>query len=108
MDRNLVERTAPDPARAHGAWVYVGASVLAGAASAGGRGWLAALFAGIGFIGVFLVASALALYPQRWKRRFLSGVAVALAAAGGLGEYGSADPEGPADPDDDWDDADDD
>jgi hypothetical protein len=84
--RDLVERSAPDPARAHGAWVYVGTSVLAGAAAAGGRGRLAALFAGIAFIGVFLVASALALYPRRWKRRFLAGAVLALAACGiGLG-----------------------
>lgn len=91
MDRNLVERSAPDPARAHGAWVYMGMSVLAGAASAGGRGWLAALFAGIAFIGVFLVASALALYPRRWKRRFLAGGGLALAACA-IGFRLGADP----------------
>ena len=86
MQRNLVERPAPDPARAHGAWVYVGMSVLAGAAAAGARGWWAALCAGLAFVGVFLVASALALYPRRWKRRFASGAGLAVAASGvGLG-----------------------
>ena len=91
MERNLVERSAPDPARAHGAWVYMAMSVLAGAAAAGGRGWLAALFAGIAFIGVFLVASALALYPRSWKRRFLTGAGLALGACA-IGLRLGADP----------------
>jgi len=91
VDRHLVDRAAPDPARAHGAWVYLGMSVLAGAASAGGKGWYAALFAGIGFVGVFLVASACALYPRRWKGRFLTGTGIALCA-GGLGLWLGADP----------------
>ncbi len=66
-------------------------SVLAGAASAGGEGWLAALFAGVAFIGVFLVASALALYPRKWKGRFLCGAGVATSALG-IGLALGADP----------------
>jgi len=71
----------PDPAQAHGAWVYLIVSILAGALSVGGRGFLPALLSGIGFAGVFLAASSLALLrkPRFW-RRLLTGVLLATLA----------------------------
>lgn len=91
MSRSLIDHPAPDPARAHGAWVYLLTSILAGAFSAGGRGTLAGLFAGLAFVGVFLVASAMAVYPRPWKRRFAIGIAIALGACG-IGLLVGADP----------------
>jgi len=82
MSRTLLGRRAPDPLRAHGAWVYLAMSILAGALSVTGRGPLAGLCAGLGFVGVFLVASALAVYPRAWERRFAVGVVIAGAATG--------------------------
>ena len=70
-------RKIPDPARAHGAWIYLSVSILAGALSVGGRGFLQALLSGIGFAGVFILASSVALYgTSRFLRRLLIGLLV--------------------------------
>lgn len=79
--RDLWRRAAPDPARAHGAWVYLAVSIAAGALAAGARGAVAAISAGLAFVGVFLVASALAIHPRPWKRRFALGAGMALGAS---------------------------
>ena len=74
-------RNMPDPARAHGAWVYLIVSVLAGALSVAGQGFMPALFAGVGYVGIFLLASSVALWPRpRWRRRFASGFLLAAGA----------------------------
>jgi len=81
MDAVLGRRLArrfPDPVKAHGAWVYLCVSILAGALTELGQGFLPAVFAGAGYAGVFLVASAFALWPGPWRRRFLIGLAFAL------------------------------
>ncbi len=72
----------PDPARAHGAWVYLALSVLAGMASGAGNGVLPATLAGLGFAGVFLLASAVAVGPTKVPRRLGLGLAFALGAPG--------------------------
>ena len=64
----------PDPARAHGAWVYLVLSVLAGVLSGAGGGLVPGLLAGVGFAGVFLCASAAAVIapPASTTARFSS------------------------------------
>lgn len=73
---------APDPARAHGAWVYLFTSILAGMLAAAGFDFATALVSGLGFVGVFVMASAAANYPRRWKARSLSGLAVTVVCIG--------------------------
>lgn len=80
MSASLLRRRAPDPARAHGAWVYLFVSILAGLLSARGHGTTAALCAGLAFVGVFVFVSALAIRPRPWRARFVSGLAFAIAA----------------------------
>jgi len=63
--RRLVPRQLPDPLRAHGAWVYLAVSILAGAFTATGRGFGPALLAGAGFVGLFVLAGSLAVIPHR-------------------------------------------
>ncbi len=82
MSAGFLRRHPPDPARAHGAWVYLFVSILAGVLSARGHGTIAALCAGLGFVGVFVCVSALAVRPKPWRLRFVSGSAFALAATG--------------------------
>ncbi len=77
MARRLVIGRIPDPARAHGAWVYLIVSVLAGALSSIGGGFLPALLAGTGFAGLFLLASAGAIGIRRAGRRLALGIAMA-------------------------------
>jgi len=85
MSAGLLQRRSPDPARAHGAWVYLFVSILAGVLSARGHGMLAALCAGLAFVGVFVLVGALAVRPKPWGLRFASGLALAIgAAAAGL------------------------
>ncbi len=77
----LLARRIPDPARAHGAWVYLGVSVLAGALAVAGQGFVPALLAGLGYAGVFLLTSAAALVPRpTWRRRAVSGLLLATGA----------------------------
>ena len=73
----------PDPARAHGVWVFLVLSVLAGSLSAAGAGFVPALLAGTGFAGTFLAASALAIGLPAGARRLALGAALALVAPGG-------------------------
>ena len=80
MSESFLRRRSPDPARAHGAWVYLLVSVLAGVLSARGNGSIAALFAGLAFVGVFVFVGALAVRPRPWRLRFVSGLALAIAA----------------------------
>lgn len=72
---------APDPARAHGAWAYLVLSVLAGTLTATGRGILPAALVGVGFAGVFLCASALALVGKSSMTKRLT-VGLLLAVVG--------------------------
>jgi hypothetical protein len=85
MPASLLTPRAPDPVRAHGAWVYLVVSILAGVLAATGRGVLPALCAGLAFVGVFLAAGALAIRPRPWAGRFAVGVTLTAAATlGGL------------------------
>lgn len=56
---------APDPLRAHGAWVYLLASILAGTLTVGGRGLAPALATGGCFLGIFVSASSVAHVGRR-------------------------------------------
>jgi hypothetical protein len=85
MCAGFLRLRSPDPARAHGAWVYLFVSILAGVLSARGRGTVAALCVGLAFVGVFVLVSALAVRPRPWRARFHSGLALAVSAtAAGL------------------------
>ena len=55
----------PDPLRAHGAWVYLIVSILAGVLTITGRGSVPALLAGSGFVGLFVLGSSLAIDGRR-------------------------------------------
>jgi len=75
-----VPKGTPDPTRAHGAWVYLFASVGAGALVGSGPGVERALCVGTGFAGAFLCTAALAVGASKKRRQLLLGVAVALGA----------------------------
>lgn len=82
---------APDPARAHGAWVYLGVSILAGVLSSARFDMFTALCGGTAFLGVFVGASSLARSPRpSWVRFALGAAIVAASAAGGV--LSGADP----------------
>jgi hypothetical protein len=68
----LVPGQVPDPLRAHGAWVYLIVSILAGALAVDDRGVVPALLAGSGFVGVFVLAGSLAIFGRRRTRRRLT------------------------------------
>ncbi len=79
--RRLWPRRMPDPAGAHGAWVYLALSILAGALTALGKGFLPALLAGVGFAGIFICASALALLGKPGMgKRLAKGLPLAILA----------------------------
>ncbi|MDH3521775.1 MAG: hypothetical protein OEM49_15100 [Myxococcales bacterium] len=81
--RRLRLGRVPDPAKAHGAWVYLVLSILAGTLTAIGRGFLPALLVGVGFAGVFLCASAVALVGKRgMAARLIAGLLLAVAGPG--------------------------
>ena len=82
---------APDPARAHGAWVYLLVSILAGVLSAWRFDARAAACAGLAFLGVFVAASSLARAPERRAGRFGLGLGITGASAA-AGVAGGADP----------------
>jgi len=79
--RRLVPGQVPDPLRAHGAWVYLIVSILAGAVTVWDRGWAAALLAGTGFVGVLVLASSLAIAGRRAAiARFVVGLLLGLGS----------------------------
>lgn len=78
--RRLQGSRIPDPAKVHGAWVFLLCSVLAGALSAARHGFLPALFAGLSFAGVFFLGSAVAVGRRRGRGRLLIGVAIAVGS----------------------------
>jgi len=78
--RRLRLGKVPDPLRAHGAIVFLALSVLAGALSAIGQGFLPALLAGFGFSGVFLIGSGMAIGVWRGRRRLAIGFGIAVLA----------------------------
>jgi hypothetical protein len=83
-------RHPPDPVRAHGAWVYLGVSVLAGTASVGQAGMLRAVLAGTGYAGLFLLVSAVAVPGRRRAARLASGLALAALAPPGALALGAS------------------
>jgi len=81
--RRLRIGRVPDPAKAHGAWVYLVLSILAGTLTATSRGFVPALLVGVGFAGVFLCASALALVGKPgMAARLTTGLLLAVAGPG--------------------------
>jgi len=66
----------PDPLRAHGAWVYLFASVGAGALVGAEHGVEVPMLVGTAFAGGFLVAAAVAAGMRRKGRQVLVGVAL--------------------------------
>jgi hypothetical protein len=55
----------PDPLRAHGAWVYLAVSILAGMLTVTPRGYAPAVLAGCGFVGVLVAVSSVATTGRR-------------------------------------------
>ena len=90
--RRLRLGRVPDPAKAHGAWVYLVLSILAGTLTATGRGFLPAMLVGVGFAGVFLCASALALVGKRGMASRLAAGLLLAAAGPGAALYLGASP----------------
>jgi hypothetical protein len=81
--RRLRFGRVPDPAKAHGAWVYLVLSILAGTLTATGRGLLPAFLVGVGFAGVFICASAVALVGKRgMTTRLAAGLLLAVVGPG--------------------------
>jgi hypothetical protein len=81
----------PDPAKAHGAWVYLVLSILAGTLTATGRGFLPAALVGAGFAGVFLCASALALVGKPgMTARLIAGLLLAGVGPGAALHLGAS------------------
>ena len=78
MSEHALKLKAPDPAKAHGAWVYLAISIVAGVLSAARFDMLTALLAGTAFLGVFVLSSAFAVYPRRWLSRLSTGLAILL------------------------------
>ena len=81
----------PDPARAHGAWVYLIAATLAGVLVGIRNGPGLAALVGIGFGGLFFCSSAFAVGRKRGQKRFLIGGFLGLAGPV-LALYLGADP----------------
>lgn len=70
----------PDPLRAHGAWIYLFASIGAGALVGAAYRVEPAMLAGTGFAGAFLVIAAIDVGPQRKLRQVLLGASLAIVA----------------------------
>jgi hypothetical protein len=66
--------------RAHGAWIYLFASVGAGALVGADQGVERAMLAGTGFVGAFLVTAALVTGARRKRRQMLVGLSLAVLA----------------------------
>ena len=69
-----------DPIRAHGAWVYLFASIGGGALLGSRGGVEPALLVGTGYAGAFLLVSALAVGPRRKLRQLGVGAALVVVA----------------------------
>jgi len=79
--QGLLHRQIPDPIQAHGAWVYLVVSILAGALTGMRGGFLPALLSGVGFAGIFLAAGALGTRDMRRRvKRLIVGTHLAAAA----------------------------
>lgn len=70
----------PDPIRAHGAWVYLFASVGAGALVGGRSGVEVPMLVGTAFAGGFLVAAAVAAGLRRKGRQVLVGLTLVVVS----------------------------
>lgn len=68
----------PDPVRAHGAWVFLFASVAAGAFVGAGRWVEPAMLVGTGFAGAFLAVAAISVGLRRKRRQLLMGTSLAV------------------------------
>lgn len=66
-----------DPLRAHGAWIYLFASVAAGALVGADYGVERPLLVGSGFAGAYLVMAALSTDPWRKRRQMAIGAGLA-------------------------------
>ncbi|MCA9142352.1 MAG: hypothetical protein KDB05_06175 [Planctomycetales bacterium] len=89
---SFVSQGHPDPLRAHGAWIYLFASVGSGALVGVEQRVEPAMLVGTGFVGAFLVAAAIAVGARRKMRQILVGSSLAiLAPLGAL--YLDAKPE---------------
>ena len=79
-DTSFVERGQPDPKRAHGAWIYLFASVGAGALVGAGERVEPLMLVGTGFVAAFLVAAGLSAGARRHGRQIVAGTALAALA----------------------------
>ncbi len=70
----------PNPARAHGAWIYLFASIASGALIGNEYGIESAMLVGTGFVGAFLVVAALSAGARGRRRQLLTGAGLAAIA----------------------------
>ena len=75
-----VRQGRPDPVRAHGAWIYLFASVAAGAMVGSHHGVEPAMLVGTGFVGAYLVAAAISFGARRKGRQLLIGASLVVLA----------------------------
>lgn len=80
MTETLKSMAMPDPVRAHGAWIYLIASVGAGALVGVRRGVEPALLVGTGFAGGFLLVAALSTGGRGKVRQLVVGTGLVLLA----------------------------
>ena len=74
---SATDRGSPNPTRAHGAWIYLFASVASGAFVGNEHGIESAMLVGTGFVGAFLVVAALSAGVFRKRRQLLIGACLA-------------------------------
>lgn len=80
MNEVFGSKNHPDPMRAHGAWIFLFASVASGAIVGAEHGVEPPLLAGTGFVGAFLVGSSISVGPRRKLRQLLLGTGLAAVA----------------------------
>ena len=79
-DVGVVEQGRPDPKRAHGAWIYLFASVGAGALVGADDRVEPLMLVGTGFVAAFLVAAGISAGARRHGSQILAGATLALLA----------------------------
>lgn len=86
---SLAELWQVDPMRAHGAWIYLFASIASGSLLGSQRAIELPMLVGTGFAGAYLVAAAIFVGVRRRTRQFLLGGSLMVVAPVGALVLGS-------------------